>query len=108
VPGRITVGRIRGNVMTNLAFCCNEIPCEQDVVLGRKTVGLIRGDILTNGYPKQQAVWARMCGYVEQQVRGAPARVWLSHKPEAALAASCCATHTLGRGTGFTGALWPL
>ena len=38
-------------------------------MLGRKTVGLIRGDILTNGYPKQQAVWARMCGYVEQQVR---------------------------------------
>ena len=37
-------------------------------MLGRKTVGLIRGDILTNGYPKQQAVWARMCGYVEQQV----------------------------------------
>lgn len=49
---------------------CAYLSLQQDVVLGRKTVGLIRGDILTNGFPKQQAVWARMCGYVEQQVGG--------------------------------------
>lgn len=38
-----------------------------DCVLGRKTVGLLRGDILVNGYPKVQATWSRVCGYVEQQ-----------------------------------------
>lgn len=37
-----------------------------DVVAGRKTQGIIRGDILVNGHPKQQEVWSRVVGYVEQ------------------------------------------
>ncbi len=37
-----------------------------DVVAGRKTQGIIRGEILVNGRPKQQAVWSRVVGYVEQ------------------------------------------
>jgi len=37
-----------------------------DVIAGRKTQGLIRGDILVNGRAKQQNVWSRVVGYVEQ------------------------------------------
>ena len=37
-----------------------------DVIAGRKTQGEIRGDILVNGFPKVQASWARVVGYVEQ------------------------------------------
>ncbi|CAK0753548.1 hypothetical protein CVIRNUC_002229 [Coccomyxa viridis] len=37
-----------------------------DVLAGRKTGGLITGDIRVNGYPKAQATFARICGYVEQ------------------------------------------
>jgi ABC-type multidrug transport system ATPase subunit len=37
-----------------------------DVIAGRKTQGLIRGEILVNGRPKQQGVWSRVVGYVEQ------------------------------------------
>ncbi|KAL4527487.1 hypothetical protein Ndes2526B_g08823 [Nannochloris sp. 'desiccata'] len=37
-----------------------------DVVAGRKTQGLIRGEILVNGRAKQQDVWSRVVGYVEQ------------------------------------------
>ncbi|GBF90608.1 ABC transporter G family member protein [Raphidocelis subcapitata] len=38
-----------------------------DVLCGRKTVGEVRGDIFVNGHPKDQATWARVVGYVEQQ-----------------------------------------
>mmetsp|Transcript_17709 Transcript_17709/g.49550 ORF Transcript_17709/g.49550 Transcript_17709/m.49550 type:complete len:1558 (-) Transcript_17709:317-4990(-) len=37
-----------------------------DVIAGRKTVGRITGDIVVNGHPKEQATWARVCGYCEQ------------------------------------------
>lgn len=28
--------------------------------------GIIRGEILVNGFPKEQATWSRVVGYVEQ------------------------------------------
>lgn len=37
-----------------------------DVLSGRKTGGVIQGDIRMNGYPKEQATFARVSGYVEQ------------------------------------------
>lgn len=37
-----------------------------DVIAGRKTQGEITGNILVNGYPKDQATWSRVMGYVEQ------------------------------------------
>ncbi len=37
-----------------------------DVLAGRKTGGLIQGDIRIQGHPKDQASFARVSGYVEQ------------------------------------------
>ena len=37
-----------------------------DLVLGYKTQGIAQGEILVNGFPKEQATWARVAGYVEQ------------------------------------------
>ena len=37
-----------------------------DVLAGRKTTGLITGDVRLNGFPKDQATFARVMGYVEQ------------------------------------------
>ncbi|KAL3144459.1 hypothetical protein ABBQ32_004202 [Trebouxia sp. C0010 RCD-2024] len=37
-----------------------------DVLSGRKTGGIIQGDIMMNGFPKEQATFARVSGYVEQ------------------------------------------
>ncbi|RHN67618.1 putative iron-chelate-transporting ATPase [Medicago truncatula] len=37
-----------------------------DVLAGRKTGGYIEGDIKISGYPKVQATFARIAGYVEQ------------------------------------------
>jgi len=37
-----------------------------DVLAGRKTGGYIEGDIRISGYPKNQAVFARISGYCEQ------------------------------------------
>ncbi|CAM6091822.1 unnamed protein product [Calypogeia fissa] len=37
-----------------------------DVLAGRKTRGYIEGEILISGYPKQQATFARIAGYCEQ------------------------------------------
>ncbi|CAM6092842.1 unnamed protein product [Calypogeia fissa] len=37
-----------------------------DVLAGRKTIGRMAGEILVNGYPKEQATFARISGYVEQ------------------------------------------
>ncbi|DBA99141.1 TPA: hypothetical protein ACH3X3_011764 [Trebouxia sp. C0006] len=37
-----------------------------DVLAGRKTSGKIEGDVRINGYPKEQASFARVSGYVEQ------------------------------------------
>lgn len=37
-----------------------------DVLAGRKTGGVVTGDIRVNGWPKDQAAFARMMGYVEQ------------------------------------------
>ncbi|GJP69389.1 hypothetical protein CLOP_g323 [Closterium sp. NIES-67] len=37
-----------------------------DVLAGRKTIGRTRGDILVNSFPKVQATFARISGYVEQ------------------------------------------
>lgn len=37
-----------------------------DVLAGRKTQGKISGDILVNGKVKQQKMWSRVVGYVEQ------------------------------------------
>ncbi|KAJ7541808.1 hypothetical protein O6H91_10G077700 [Diphasiastrum complanatum] len=37
-----------------------------DVLAGRNTGGYIEGDIRVSGYPKVQATFARVCGYVEQ------------------------------------------
>ncbi len=37
-----------------------------DVLAGRKTTGEINGDILVNGFPKNDRVFRRICGYVEQ------------------------------------------
>ena len=37
-----------------------------DVLAGRKTGGYIEGDIRISGYPKNQATFARISGYCEQ------------------------------------------
>lgn len=37
-----------------------------DVLAGRKTGGCIEGDIYISGYPKNQATFARVSGYCEQ------------------------------------------
>eukprot|EP00850_Spirogloea_muscicola_P013086 SM000087S23368 [mRNA] locus=s87:336767:345436:+ [translate_table: standard] len=37
-----------------------------DVLAGRKTGGYIEGDIRVSGYPKEQATFARVAGYCEQ------------------------------------------
>lgn len=37
-----------------------------DVLAGRKTGGTITGDVRVNGHPKDQATFARVSGYVEQ------------------------------------------
>lgn len=37
-----------------------------DVLAGRKTAGKMTGQILLNGYPKDNATFNRLCGYVEQ------------------------------------------
>jgi ABC-type multidrug transport system ATPase subunit len=37
-----------------------------DVISGRKTGGDIKGDILVNGMPKNDEVFRRLVGYVEQ------------------------------------------
>ncbi|KAF4379723.1 hypothetical protein F8388_023740 [Cannabis sativa] len=37
-----------------------------DVLAGRKTGGYIEGSISISGYPKNQATFARVCGYCEQ------------------------------------------
>ncbi|XP_074276922.1 ABC transporter G family member 39-like isoform X2 [Silene latifolia] len=37
-----------------------------DVLSGRKTSGYIDGNITISGYPKNQATFARICGYCEQ------------------------------------------
>lgn len=37
-----------------------------DVLAGRKTGGYIEGDIRISGYPKNQATFARIAGYCEQ------------------------------------------
>ena len=37
-----------------------------DVIAGRKTAGKMSGQILLNGYPKDDATFNRLCGYVEQ------------------------------------------
>lgn len=37
-----------------------------DVIAGRKTAGKIEGEILVNGYPKHEATFSRVTGYVEQ------------------------------------------
>ena len=37
-----------------------------DVLAGRKTGGYIEGDIKISGYPKEQRIFARISGYVEQ------------------------------------------
>ena len=37
-----------------------------DVLSGRKTSGYIKGDIRISGYPKNQATFARVSGYCEQ------------------------------------------
>ncbi|XP_074276933.1 ABC transporter G family member 39-like isoform X2 [Silene latifolia] len=37
-----------------------------DVLSGRKTSGYIEGNITVSGYPKNQATFARICGYCEQ------------------------------------------
>ncbi|KAK9861391.1 hypothetical protein WJX84_002559, partial [Apatococcus fuscideae] len=37
-----------------------------DVLAGRKNSGKIEGDIRVEGHPKEQATFARVCGYVEQ------------------------------------------
>lgn len=37
-----------------------------DVLAGRKTGGYIEGDIMISGYPKNQATFARISGYCEQ------------------------------------------
>ncbi|XP_065867144.1 pleiotropic drug resistance protein 2-like isoform X1 [Euphorbia lathyris] len=37
-----------------------------DVLAGRKTGGYIEGSICISGYPKNQATFARICGYCEQ------------------------------------------
>lgn len=37
-----------------------------DVLAGRKTGGYIKGDIRISGYPKDQATFARISGYCEQ------------------------------------------
>ena len=37
-----------------------------DVIAGRKTGGTITGDILVNGVPKNDEVFRRLTGYVEQ------------------------------------------
>jgi ABC-type multidrug transport system ATPase subunit len=37
-----------------------------DVLAGRKTGGVVTGDIRINGYPKKQATFSRVSGYVEQ------------------------------------------
>ncbi|KAK9723827.1 hypothetical protein RND81_05G028100 [Saponaria officinalis] len=37
-----------------------------DVLSGRKTSGYIDGNITVSGYPKNQATFARICGYCEQ------------------------------------------
>lgn len=37
-----------------------------DVLAGRKTGGYIDGDITISGYPKNQATFARISGYCEQ------------------------------------------
>jgi len=37
-----------------------------DVIAGRKTGGTITGDVALNGRPKDQALWLRVSGYVEQ------------------------------------------
>ncbi|XP_065855877.1 ABC transporter G family member 39-like [Euphorbia lathyris] len=37
-----------------------------DVLAGRKTSGRIEGSIYVSGYPKNQATFARVCGYCEQ------------------------------------------
>ena len=62
-----------------------------DCLLGRKTVGLLRGDILVNGYPKEQASWARVCGYVEQTGARAALRC---------AALRCAALRRTGHGSG--------
>jgi ABC-type multidrug transport system ATPase subunit len=37
-----------------------------DVLSGRKTGGYIEGEVYISGYPKNQATFARMSGYCEQ------------------------------------------
>eukprot|EP00898_Chlorokybus_atmophyticus_P004211 jgi/Chlat1/4791/Chrsp31S04779 len=44
-----------------------------DVLAGRKTTGRVEGDMRINGYPKEQASFARISGYCEQTDTHSPA-----------------------------------
>lgn len=70
-----------------------------DVIAGRKTQGEIRGDILVNGYPKNQATWARVVGYVEQND---------IHSPQVRSCSSCAALTRLNTKAGHVadGCAW--
>lgn len=37
-----------------------------DILAGRKTQGEIRGEIFVNGRAKEQKMWSRVVGYIEQ------------------------------------------
>lgn len=52
--------------LTTADFGCSGKTTLMDVLAGRKTRGYIEGDILISGYPKQQATFARISGYCEQ------------------------------------------
>lgn len=43
-----------------------------DVLAGRKTAGVIEGSINISGYPKNQATFARVSGYCEQNDTHSP------------------------------------
>ena len=59
-----------------------------DVLAGRKTSGYIEGSISISGYPKNQATFARVSGYCEQNDIHSP-NVTVYESRVLCLAASC-------------------
>eukprot|EP00891_Asterochloris_glomerata_P003325 jgi/Astpho2/3325/fgenesh1_pm.00054_%23_6_t len=64
-------GAFRPGVRSSRHICCGKTTL-MDCLSGRKTAGHVQGEIRVNGHPKDQATFARISGYVEQNDIHAP------------------------------------